>query len=83
MDLPVDNSRISPEMLVDPADWDAGLSLAGLQAGAGEDGHLYGGRGTASDLRSGLWVVEVLSEVALVVAEVDLVVAEVDFVLAG
>ena len=41
-----------------------------------EAGHLYGGQGTASDWRSGLWVVEVVVELALIAAEVVLMVAE-------
>ncbi len=56
------------------------LLLAGRPGS--EPGHRYRGPGTASDWRSGLWVVEVVVELALIVAEVVLVVAEVAFVAA-
>ncbi len=47
-----------------------------------ESGHLHGGPGTASDWRSGLWVVEVIVELDLIAAEVVLMVAEVALVAA-
>ncbi len=82
--MPVDNSRISPEILETgppPQARTTACHLLAVTLGS-EAGHLYGGQGTVLDRRSGLWVVEMLYEVALVVAEIPLLAAEVALVVA-
>ncbi len=89
--MPADDSRISPEIFAldsgprqgtpPPQARTTACHLLAVRLGS-EAGHLYGGQGTVLDRRSGLWVVEMLSEVALIVAEVALVVAEVALVAA-